>query len=64
MSLFQEDTNHVSRDLYLFGSSLGKGITVPNSITVEYVWQFLGMGTFLTPPPHPSVRNPKKVHPE
>ena len=39
----------------------GWDITVPSFFIVGYVWQILGRGGFLPPPP-PSVSSPKKAH--
>ena len=41
-----------------------KGITVPNPIIVEYMWQILGGGGIFAPPPPYTVSSPEKVDSE
>ena len=50
----QQNSGGVSRDSYTFLIFFRKGITVQSFILVRYVWQILGGGDFLPPPPpHP-----------
>ena len=47
----QQKSEGMSRDSYIFWIFFRSGITVPSFILVGYVWQILGRGAFLPPPP-------------
>ena len=47
---------------FIYWIFFGEGINVSSFMIVEYVWQILGRGTFLPPPP-PSIREQSRKNP-